>query len=254
MMNVEQKRYWQKHISLFAGTFSCFCRTGELRSVQVHGKIHQSNERYADIETERVPIQPSAGERISFHMDLYVEEPHLSRTLVTLPHNQIVTSAMVAVQASRAEGLRHIPIGKCLGWYYPTDTTIVLWECFLDPFYRSHTPLAEDLNMHKLWKTIETYFCWKFPRVDRMLTPFHHPVSTREAYQSFLRSLGYEPVTPAVYGKRVDPFSLFSFKKIVLWSCEGWLTKAMVCIKDEVQQRHFQVPDQVYKLYRKCFR
>src|SRR5260370_38009079 len=123
MMNVEHKRYWQKHISLFAGTFSCFCRTGELRSVQVHGKIHQSNERYADIETERVPIQPSTGERISFHMDLYVEEPHLSRTLVTLPHNQIVTSAMAAVQASRAEGLRHIPIGKCLGWYYSLPDT-----------------------------------------------------------------------------------------------------------------------------------
>src|SRR5205807_6594136 len=105
-------------------------------------------------------------ERISFPMDLYVEETQLSRTLVTLPSNQIMTSAMAAVHASRAEGLRHIPIGKRLGWYYPTDTTIVLWECFLDPFYRNHTPLAEDPNMRKLWKTIEIYFYWKFPRAD----------------------------------------------------------------------------------------
>ena len=41
-------------------------------------------------------------------------------------------------------------------WYYPTDKTIVLWECFFEERFRKD-PLPEDLNMQKLWQSFERY-------------------------------------------------------------------------------------------------
>ena len=55
--------------------------------------------------------------------------------------------------------------------------------------------------MTKLWQSVEKYFTRKFPRADRIVTPFDDPLFQTEAYQAFLKSLGYEPVAQAAYGK-----------------------------------------------------
>ena len=94
-----------------------------------------------------------------------------------------------------------MPIGKCQAWYYPADTTIVIWECFLDSAFRSNAAPGEDTNMQRLWQSTEKYFAKTFPRADWIVSPFDEPLLQREEYQAFLTSLGYEPVAKAAYGK-----------------------------------------------------
>src|SRR5207244_1316888 len=139
-----------------------------------------------------VPIKNTKGERIYFLIQPYVEEPNVILTVGIPPNGYADTDAIGTVQESRVEGFRPIPVGKCQAWYYPADTTVVVWECFLDRAFRDNTSPAEDPNMEKLWQTIEKYFARKFPRADRMVTPFDDPQFQREEYQTFLRSLGYE--------------------------------------------------------------
>ena len=190
-MDIEQDTYWQETTNLFTGTFSSFRNNGEPLPVPVHAKIHRSIEEYHDREAEIVPIKNSKGERIYFHIQPYVEEPN----------SYADTDAIGPVQDSRVEEFRPAPVGKCQAWYYPADTTIVVWECFLDRAFRSNTSPAGDPNMQKLWQTLEKYFAKKFPRADRIVTPFDDPQFEREAYQAFLTFLGYEPVAKAAYGK-----------------------------------------------------
>jgi hypothetical protein len=204
IMDREQDTYWQETTNLFPGAFSSFKNNGDPQPVPVHAKIHRSIEEYHSIETEMVPIKNTKGERISFHIQPYVEEPHSILTRGIPPNGYADTDAIGKVQESRVEGFRPTPVGKCQAWYYPADTTVVIWECFLDRAFRSKTSPAEDPNMQKLWQAVETYFAKKFPRADRMVTPFDDPQFQREAYQAFLPSLGYEPVAQAAYGKVLE--------------------------------------------------
>ncbi len=200
-MNLEQDTYWQEHISLFTGTFSYFRSNGEPQPVPVRAKIHRSIEQYHGIEAEIVPIKNNKGERIYFNIEPYVEEPNITLTSGIPPNGYADTSAIGTVQESRVEGFRQTPIGKCQAWYYPADTTVVIWECFLDPAFRGKIPPLDDINMRELWQNIEKYFARKFPRADRIVTPFDDSVFKKEEYQAFLRSLGYEPVAKDAYGK-----------------------------------------------------
>ena len=200
-MNLEVDTYWQETTSLFAGTFSYFRRNGEPQPVPVRAKIHKSIEEYFGIEDEIIPIKNPKGERVYFHIEPYVEEPNSVLTIGIPPNGYADTDAIGTVQESKTEGFRQTPIGKCQAWYYPADTTIVIWECFLDSAFRGKTPPAEDTNMTKLWQSIEKYFAGKFPRADRIVSPFDDPLFQREEYQAFLTSLGYEPVAKAAYGK-----------------------------------------------------
>ena len=54
-------------------------------------------------------------------------------------------------------------------WYYPTDKTIVLWECFFEERFRKD-PLPEDLNMQKLWQSFERYLLQMFPQASTLAT------------------------------------------------------------------------------------
>ena len=192
-MNIEQDTYWQETINLFTGTFSYFRRNGELQPVKVHAKIHRSIEEYHSIETEIVPIKTPKGERIYFHIEPYVEEPNSILTVGISPNGSADTDAIGTVQGSQVEGFRQTPIGKCQACYYPADTTVVVWECFLDRAFRGKTQPTEDPNMQKLWQNIEKYFARKFPRADRIVTPFDDPQFQREAYQTFLTSPYHYP-------------------------------------------------------------
>lgn len=200
-MNLELDTYWQETTTLFTGTFSYFRNNGEPQPVPVHAKIHRSIEEYHGIETEIVPIKSTEGERIYFHIQPYVEEPNIILTVGVPPNGYADTDAIGMVKESRVEGLRPAPVGKCQAWYYPVDTTVVVWECFLDRAYQDKLPLAENVNMRQLWQSVEKFFARKFPRADRIVTPFDDPQFEREAYQAFLTSLGYEPVAKAAYGK-----------------------------------------------------
>ena len=202
-MNLEQDTYWQEHTKLFTGTFRYFRSNGEPRPVPVLAQIHSSTEPYRieNSNSEIIPMKTLKGERIYFHIQPYVEVPDVILTIAIPPNGYADSNAIGTVQNAQGDGFRQEQIGKCQAWYYPADTTIVIWECFLNQPFREDTLLTEQTNMRQLWESIAKYFARKFPRADRIVTPCDDPLFDREEYQAFLKSPGYEPVTPAAYGK-----------------------------------------------------
>jgi hypothetical protein len=44
----------------------------------------------------------------------------------------------------------------------------------------------------------------QFPQASTLATPFNDPIAEPiEAYQSFLKSLGYSPIADAAFGKKI---------------------------------------------------
>jgi hypothetical protein len=193
--------YWQEDVKLFEGVFRYFHNNKTPRPVQVRGKIHSSQERYVDVDFEIVPITTPKGERIYVNVHPYVEEPNVVLTIGIPPHSYADSNAIGQVQNARVEGLRPIKLGNIQAWYYPSDTTIVLWECFLDRSFHDDIPLMKNINMRHLWEQTEKHLHAKFPQAERIVTPFSDPLFKTEEYQSFLRSLDYELVAKAAYGK-----------------------------------------------------
>ena len=106
------------------------------------------------------------------------------------------------VLSTQVRGMRQQQIGNAQAWYYPQEKLIVLWECFLDARLRNGTSLTEDLYMQKLFSSFEQWLTKQFPDATRIATPFNDPIAeTIDEYQTFLRSLGYEPVAKAAFGK-----------------------------------------------------
>jgi hypothetical protein len=136
----------------------------------------------------------------------YVLEPNFSITvrLHDKPkHYADQESPIGDVIRSEHTGFREVALGSAQAWYYPTDKTIVLWECFFDSRFHIH-PFATDTNMKKLWLALERYLRQIFPQASTLAIPFNDPIAESiEEYQAFLKILGYSPLTEAAYGKKV---------------------------------------------------
>ena len=106
------------------------------------------------------------------------------------------------VIGSNHKGFREVQLGSAQAWYYSADKTIVLWECFFEERFRT-SPLPEDANMRKLWQSFEQHLLQKFPKAERLATPFNDPIAESiDEYQAFLKALGYSPIAQAAFGKR----------------------------------------------------
>jgi hypothetical protein len=139
-------------------------------------------------------------------MHPYVLEPKLTLTvgLYSKPKQYADQDSPIGeVIGSNHEGLREVQVGNAQAWYYHTDKTIVLWECFFDDRFRKHL-LPEDANMQKLWQSFEHWLTKQFPKASTLATPFNDPIAESiKEYQGFLKSLGYSPLAKAAYGKKV---------------------------------------------------
>jgi hypothetical protein len=93
-------------------------------------------------------------------------------------------------------------LAKPRAWYYHEDKILVLWECFLWEFVRDKS-LRADTNMRQLWQSFERWLVRQFPQAERIVTPFDDPLFETPDYQAFLRSLGYECVAKAAFGKPI---------------------------------------------------
>ena len=140
-------------------------------------------------------------------MQPYVLEPKLTLTvgIYNQPkkyHDQ--ESPIGEVIGSRHEGFREAQVGNAQAWYYHTDKTIILWECFFNDRFRKD-PLTTDKNMQKLWHSFEHWLIKQFPQASTLATHFNDPIAQSiEEYQSFLKSLGYSPLAQAAFGKKLD--------------------------------------------------
>jgi hypothetical protein len=108
-------------------------------------------------------------------MQPYVDESKLTLTigLYNNPKRYADQESPIGetIGASQVEGFREAQVGSAQAWYYHTDKTIVLWECFFDRRFHKH-PFVTDTNMQQLWQAFEHYLVQKFPQASTLATPF----------------------------------------------------------------------------------
>jgi len=196
-MTQEIDTYWQEDIKLFTGIFHYYRNKPQ----PVRAKIHSSEEQYFNGEDEIISISPHKGKRTYVMIHPYIEEPNIILTIGIPSGGYADTAAIGKVQKSRVEGFRQVQIGNCQAWYYHDAKILVLWECYVDFHHRSSPKPAQDENMRQLWKTIEHHLHTKFSEAERIITPYSDPIYPTKPYQTFLKSLGYEQLAPAAYGK-----------------------------------------------------
>src|SRR5918992_1602270 len=195
--------YWTYDIPLFTGRFPYYRNEPQM----VQGKIHLSKQRiYTKIVHEIVPLKSKRGFRSYVNLRPYVLEPQfvINFGMYSKPKQYAdQESAIGQVLSSKVNGVRQHVVGSAQAWYYPKDKLIVLWECFLHSPMRNK-PLLEDENMRQLWDGFERWLMKQFPKAKTLATPFNDPIAESiDEYQSFLRSLGYEPVAKAAFGKKI---------------------------------------------------
>ena len=198
--------FWTHDAPLFVGTFPSY--RNDPRMVQARLHISEEKFRYGKHEIIPLTMQPGeTGQRTYVMMQPYILEPELFMTVGMYPkpkHYADQDEAIGEVLSTQAKGMRPQQIGSAQAWYYPHDKLIVLWECFLDARMRNVTSLTEDLYMQTLWSSFEHWLAKQFPEATRIVTPFNDPIANSiEEYQTFLRSLGYEPVAKAAFGKTI---------------------------------------------------
>jgi hypothetical protein len=194
------EQYYTLDTSLFDGQFRHFGS----ESVQVRGKVHQSEERYSlqKAETDIEPITTLRGTRTYIHMKPFVLVPDIRLTVGLYP-TPTAEGAIGEVLEAHERKHREVEIGQAQAWYYPTDKTIVLWECFLHEFVRDK-PLLEDPNMTALWENVARFMQERFQEATRITTPFHDPLFETEEYHQFLSALSCQPVAKAAWGKPIE--------------------------------------------------
>ena len=154
--------FWTEDIPLFDGTFRCYHN----KPRPVRGKIHISDERYFDKYDEIIPLSQRTGKRTYVMMHPYVLEPILTFTVGLYKKPKQFADQEAAIGETlgmpKQEGVREMQTGNAQAWYYPDESTVVLWECFLENFVRDH-PLPVDPNMQKLWRGFEKFLIEQFP-------------------------------------------------------------------------------------------
>jgi hypothetical protein len=199
--------FWTHDIALFDGAFSYYRHTPR----PVRGKIHTSDERYelhnSEAERDIRPIPTRKGARSYVMLHPYLFEPILTLTVGLYKQPKAYADMGEAIGETvgrpKQEGVREVQIGSSQAWYYHQDNILDIWECFLDAPFRTH-PFVDDPHMRKLWQGVETWLSKQFPEATRIVTPFNDPIAhSIEEYQTFLRSLGYEPIAKAAFGKKL---------------------------------------------------
>jgi hypothetical protein len=194
--------FWTEYIQFFTAQFPTYYTKPQ----KVFGRFHTSEEEYRDSSHEIIPVSQKKAKRTYVMMHPYVLEPKLTFTvgLYNNPkkyHDQ--ESPIGEVLGSNHQGFREAQVGNAQAWYYHTDKTIVLWECFFEDRFLRH-PLSVDINMQKLWQGFEHWLIRQFPHAKTLVTPNKDPIAESiEEYQAFLKKLGYSPLAAAAFGKQL---------------------------------------------------
>lgn len=141
------------------------------------------------------------GERIHVDATPYIL-PDATAT-VDLPHQDAAGVSAEALDHQQFDP-GHVEVGRAQAWAYPADHTLVLLECYLaTPRPRAVHP-RDDITLITLWRGFEAFLLAQFPQMHRVVTPAAEPGQDREAWQDFLRSLGYEKLTHSAFVKKIE--------------------------------------------------
>ncbi len=195
--------FWTERRELFTAQFPTYSTKPE----KVWGRLHTSEEHYESSRQEIIPLSERKGKRTYVMMHPYVFEPNLTLTigLYNKPKHYADQDSPIGetIGAPQVQGFREAQVGNAQAWYYHTDKTIVLWECYFDSRFHKH-PLPTDTNMQNLWQSFEHYLLKKFPQASTLATPFNDPIAESiDEYQIFLKTLGYSSLAQGAFGKRI---------------------------------------------------
>jgi hypothetical protein len=166
-------------------------------------KAHIADEIYRQGKSEEIiPLKEQRGVRTYVHAKPYVLVPDVTVSADIYPAPD-PTGAAGEVSSSTWEGMRHEELGNCQAWFYVEDRSIVLWESFLHDRYRGQNPL-DDANSYALWEGFERFLAGRFPSAQLIATTHDDPLYETAQYQQFLRSMGYQPLTAAAFGKQLS--------------------------------------------------
>ncbi|HEX9987294.1 MAG TPA: hypothetical protein VGE45_02315 [Chloroflexia bacterium] len=155
-------------------------------------KAHFSEERYHRVGEvdEIVPLQAKSGTRIYVMARPYILEPDY-RINVGLYEQPAREGAIGEVTSAEWVGMRQREVGQAQAWLYPEDRTLVLWECFLEDWYRKEDSRTDE-NLKTVWLGFEGFLLRHRPEINRIVTPSWEPIyeGDREAWPEFLQTVG----------------------------------------------------------------
>lgn len=189
-MAEEPVPYWTEDVAIGEGHFW-------REDYTIRLKAHVSTERYREREILCPDVQ-LAGERIYVHAKPYVLVPDITLTVALHPEPTEV-GAIGEVASSDWVGMRHIEVGNAQAWHYPADHTLILWECYPSQLTGEHP--REDTTWRALWTGFERFLLERLSGVQRIVTPASDPGYDRAVWHDFLRSLGYDELSPAAFVK-----------------------------------------------------
>lgn len=193
-----EEPFWQFDEEIGEGQFF-----GEQTAIRL--KAHVSAERYhhTNEHDEIVPLATKSGCRVYVLAKPYILEAdyRISMGLYSQPDEQ---GAIGEVVGSGWVGMRQREVGQAQAWFYPEARTLVLWECFLEHWYRGEDPRTDE-TLGTLWKGFEEFLLRQFPDARRIASPSWEPIyeDDREAWPGFLEARGYERVDERAFGKVV---------------------------------------------------
>lgn len=167
-------------------------------------KAHVADEiyRHQAQSDEIIPLKHHSGVQTYVQAKPYVLVPDVTLT-IGLHDRPDPSGAIGEVTSSTWEGMRQEEVGHCQSWFYVEDRTIILWEAFLLPHYRSGG-LLQDANTYALWEGFEKFLTDRFPSAQQLVTTYADPeYEPTEQYQEFLRAMGYQQLNTAAFGKEV---------------------------------------------------
>src|SRR2546430_9740669 len=186
-----EQPYFTHDTSLFTGSFAYFRNEPRL----VRGKLHLADETYYGAASEIIPLQSKKGSCTYINLRTYVLIPDIEKRVGLYPHPKQYADqepAIGEVIASQEKPkMKEQDIGDGQAWYYPTDKTIVLWECGLYRHFADNKPIHRDPNMQGLWTGFERFLTQQFKDATQIATTYADPDYETGEYQQFLAKLGY---------------------------------------------------------------
>jgi hypothetical protein len=161
--------YWQHDLSLGKDVFY----RNEAHPLRM--RLHVARERYCETQ-EIVPLAHASGYLTFIHATSYI----------------IPSTDWVGIGMSHA-------------WYYHQDRLLIIWECYLPEFARRTVSPQSDTNLTAVWTSFENLLLAKFPASLRIGTRSWDESYELHAYQAFLATQGYAPVSTQAFLKEVAP-------------------------------------------------
>jgi hypothetical protein len=136
----------------------------------------------------------------------YILEPDF-RLTVGLYSQPTQQGTIGEVTSADWVGMRQREVGQGQAWLYSEDRTLVLWECFLEHWYRNDDPRTDD-NLKAVWLGFEEFLLRHLPQqIDHMVTPSWEPLynQDKQAWPDFLEQVGFRSIAKRAFGKEVSP-------------------------------------------------